>query len=148
MFVSKKKLLRVFFSLIDENNFFLRGEVSGAEYGPRPTVPSYSAGPWPTNIFNSLTYVQAHLWTLSLSLSVTMLAGSASEKKEGGRETRCFHEALLSRLKFSKKICYLFDSLCPSHHIKYTKRYMFGAVNVGKKLTNHTVLLYITSRIF
>jgi hypothetical protein len=38
--------------------------------------------------------------------------------------------------------------LSPSHHIKYIKRHMFRAVNVGKKLTNHTVLLYITSRIF
>jgi hypothetical protein len=41
-----------------------------------------------------------------------------------------------------------FSTLSPSHHIKYTKRHMFEAVNVGKKITNHTVLLYITSRIF
>jgi hypothetical protein len=36
----------------------------------------------------------------------------------------------------------------PSHHVKYIKRHMYGAVNVGKKVTNHTVILYITSRIF
>jgi hypothetical protein len=35
-----------------------------------------------------------------------------------------------------------------SHHIKYTKRHTFGAVNVCKKITNHTVLLYVTRRIF
>jgi hypothetical protein len=27
-----------------------------------------------------------------------------------------------------------FSTLSPSHHIKYTKRHMFGAVNVGKKI--------------
>jgi hypothetical protein len=40
-----------------------------------------------------------------------------------------------------------FSTLSPSYHIKYTKRHMFGAVNVCKK-TLITVLLYITSRIF
>jgi hypothetical protein len=36
----------------------------------------------------------------------------------------------------------------PSHHIKYTKRHMFGTVNVGKKITNYTVLMYFATRIF
>jgi hypothetical protein len=30
--------------------------------------------------------------------------------------------------------------------LKYIKRHMFGAVNVCKKIANHTILLYITSR--
>jgi hypothetical protein len=34
--------------------------------------------------------------------------------------------------KILAKILLLFQ-LSPSHHIKYTKRHMFGAVNVGKK---------------
>jgi hypothetical protein len=35
------------------------------------------------------------------------------------------------------EICQIFatfSTLSPSHHIKYTKRHMFGAVNVGKKI--------------
>jgi hypothetical protein len=27
-----------------------------------------------------------------------------------------------------------FSTLSPSHHIKYTKKHMFGVVNVGKKI--------------
>jgi hypothetical protein len=47
---------------------------------------------------------------------------------------------------FLPKICYLFNSL---HHITLdTLKDMFGAANVGKKITNYTILLYITSRIF
>jgi hypothetical protein len=32
----------------------------------------------------------------------------------------------------------LLFQLSPSHHFKYTKRHMFEAVNVDKKITNHT----------
>jgi hypothetical protein len=41
--------------------------------------------------------------------------------------------ALFSWQIFSKNFA-TFSTLSPSHHIKYTKRHMFGAVNIGKKL--------------
>jgi hypothetical protein len=40
-----------------------------------------------------------------------------------------------------------FSSLSPSHHNKYTKRHMFGVLNIGKK-TNYTVLMYFATQIF
>jgi hypothetical protein len=43
------------------------------------------------------------------------------------------NRALFSWLLFNKKFA-TFSTLSPSHHIKYTKRHMFGALNVGKKL--------------
>jgi hypothetical protein len=40
-----------------------------------------------------------------------------------------------------------FSLLFPSHHIKYVKRHEFGVLNIGKKVTNYTVLMYFTTRI-
>jgi hypothetical protein len=55
--------------------------------------------------------------------------------------------ALVCWLLFKKKFA-IFSTLSPWHHIKYTKRHMFGAVNVGKKITNYTVLMYFATQIF
>jgi hypothetical protein len=45
---------------------------------------------------------------------------------------------------FRKKFA-TFSTFFPSHHIKYIKRHMFEAVNVGKRITNYTVLMYFAT---
>jgi hypothetical protein len=56
---------------------------------------------------------------------------------------RNYSSALFSLLKFLK-----FSQLSPLHHIKYAKRHMFGVLNIGKKVTNCTVLMHLTTQIF
>jgi hypothetical protein len=51
-------------------------------------------------------------------------------------------------LVYFAKVSNFFSTLFPSHHIKCTKSHMFGAVNVGKKIINYTVLMYFATRIF
>jgi hypothetical protein len=40
-----------------------------------------------------------------------------------------------------------FSPLSPSHHIKYAKRHKFRVLNIGKKITNYTILMYFATRI-
>jgi hypothetical protein len=111
-----------------------------------------------SNLCFEKVVVRDAAWTCSSSSlgrseelsSVCDKPGSArwlNEPARNGVSAHQYNEALFSWQNFSKNFA-TFSTLSPSHHIKYTKRYMFGAVNVGKKNTNYTVLMYFATRIF